>query len=672
MSRIDAPEFSFEEGETITTDTLKAPSISESASSKEADSCETDISSRIEQLAELILAYQDAYYNGEALVEDSAFDALWDELKRLAPSHPVLTAIGTDASSTFPKARHIIPMGSQEKAANPDEFRAWAERQGGGPFLVQHKLDGASLELQYERGLLVRALTRGDGIVGDDILSNALKMKGCVRDLGVNFSGGVRGEVLMPRAIWQERHSDKANCRNAANGLMRRKDGEGVEDLCIIVYDVADHSESGGFTREDDKTKWLLSKGFDVVTTEQVDSVDSVIQLRDTLASSREALAYDVDGLVVKTPESDIHDLRRARPEHQIAFKFELERAISTLREVVWSESGATYTPVGIVDPVRLAGTTVQRANLNNPDQIRTLGLRLGLPVFVVKRGEIIPKIEGLAPGAIGTGEDISMPSSCSSCGTPLVDAGTRLYCPNTSCPKRLHHRIEKWVSVLDIKALGDLLLARLFEAGRLTAISDLYELSADDLVAMERMGEKSAAKVVASIRRKRELTLAQFVAGFDLEGIGETIMDKVVLAGFDTLEALRRARVEELAMVHGLGDILAQTVFDGLAETRDDMDRVLQSGCVTIRIPPADAPLKGCSFCFTGELLSMKRNAAKARVTALGGICKDSVSKDLTYLVSNEGPDSSTKSRKAASLGITVLDEKAFIALLEEAGGAS
>lgn len=666
MSRPDVPEFSFEEEE-IQSDSLEAALPGAAGAGPFAGDESAMHSARIDELARLIVAYQDAYYNGEALVDDSTFDALWDELKRRAPSHPVLTAIGADASGTFPKARHIIPMGSQEKAANPDEFLSWAARQGGGPFLVQHKLDGASLELQYERGVLVRAVTRGDGIVGDDILANALKMKGCVRELGTGFSGGVRGEVLMPRSVWREKHRNKANCRNAANGLMRRKDGEGVGDLCVIVYDVADHSESGGFTREDEKAQWLKDRGFDVVKTQLVADAQAVITLRETLASAREELAYDIDGLVVKTPESDIHDLRRARPEQQIAFKFELERAISILREVVWSESGATYTPVGIVDPVRLAGTTVQRANLNNPDQIRALGLRIGLPVFVVKRGEIIPKIEGLAPGAVDAGSTISMPSSCSRCGTGLVDAGTRLYCPNTACPKRLHHRIEKWVSVLDIRDLGDQLLSRLFEAGRLSSVSDLYDLSSDDLLKIERMGEKSAAKVVASIRRRRDLSLAQFVAGFDLEGVGETIMDKVVHAGFDTLEALRRADASALSTVHGLGGILAQGIAEGMAETRVDMDRVLSSGFVAIRSPAADAPLKGCSFCFTGELRSLKRNAAKARVTALGGICKDSVGKDLNYLVSNEGPDSSTKSRKAASLGIPILDEDAFLALLAE-----
>ncbi len=622
---------------------------------------------RIDELARLIGDYQAAYYNGEALISDSEFDALWDELKALSPVHPILTAIGSDANATFPKARHIIPMGSQEKAANPEEFRAWALRQEGDEFLVQHKLDGASLELQYEAGKLVRAVTRGDGIVGDDIYSNAIAMQGVLLTLPEPFTGGVRAEVLMSRNIWQEKYRDKANCRNAANGLMRRKDGLGSEDLSLVVYDLADYSETGGFARETEKLHWLEKQGFSVVPHKLLKGADEVIAFRNALALQRDNLVFDVDGVVVKTLKTNIQDLRRQRPEFQIAFKFELEQAISILKEVIWSESGANYTPVGIVEPVRLAGTTVQRANLNNPDQIRALGLKLGLPVFVTKRGEIIPKIEGLAPHAGMQGQAIIFPETCRSCQTPLLDVGSRLYCPNPACPKRIHHRLEKWIEVMEIRELGSQLLDRLFEQELLHSVADLYTLSKDDLLHIPRMGEKSATKVVANIQRRREVSLARFVAGFDIEGLGETSLEKISQAGIDSWEKLFNASRDDFASIHGIGEILASALYEGLREVQGDMAEVLAIGRVVLKGPIADQRLRGLSFCFTGELTSLRRSEAQERVKALGGQAKNTVTKDLSYLVTNEALGSSAKGRKASELGIAILTEQEFLDILNK-----
>jgi DNA ligase (NAD+) len=629
---------------------------------------------RAEALERLIKVYQDSYYNGEAEISDGEFDALWDELKTLRPDSPVLQRVGADDTDGFPKSRHLIPMGSQEKAANPGEFRAWAAKMAPPSFVVQFKLDGASLELQYEKGKLQRAITRGDGVIGDEITRNARLMSGVVADLDVPFSGGVRGEVVMPHDVWQEKYADKANCRNAANGLMRRKDGLGCEDLSLITYDAAAAGDDSYFTDELSKIAWLQDRGFAVTETREFPGAEEVIAYRAEVAEGRKSFSVDIDGLVVKDPRTDMTDLRRVRPERQIAFKFDLEVAVSVLREVLWSESGATYTPIGVVDPVRIAGTTVQRANLNNPDMIRSLGLKIGSPVLVVKRGEIIPKIEGLAP-ALPPGvdppveQDISFPVKCGTCNSDLVDGGTRLFCPNPECPKRRLHRLEKWVSVLDIRELGEKLINQIYDKGRVRQLGDLYTLSEAELAEFERMGELSAAKVVRYIRTKRQLSLAAFVAGFDFEGVGETIMDKVAAAGFDTLEKLRAATVEELAAVYGLGEITAKAIVDGLVETRDEMDGVLSGGIISISPPPKseEQPLRGYSFCFTGELTSMKRNQAEEKVKALGGSSKSSVVKDLSFLVTNDPESGSAKNAKALKLGIPILGEDSFLALLAD-----
>jgi DNA ligase (NAD+) len=634
---------------------------------------------RVEHLERLIQKYQKSYYGGEAEISDGEFDLLWDELKALAPNSPVILGIGDSADNTdntdnidgFPKAKHLIPMGSQEKAANPQEFLEWTEKHQLPKFLVQYKLDGASLELQYEKGVLVKAVTRGDGIIGDDITANARRMADVPEKLDLPFSGGVRGEVVMPRETWRRKYATKANCRNAANGIMRRKDGLGCEDLKVITYDATADNDDGYFSDETKKVEWLGKRGFETTVTKICKTADEVIKYREKIAKTRDQLPFDIDGLVIKDIAIDMDDLRRARPEKQIAFKFELETAFSVLRQVEWSESGATYTPIGIVDPVRLAGTTVQRANLNNPGMIRSLGLRIGSGVSVVKRGEIIPKIEGLAPeGALPAEatKEIEFPVSCCACGTDLVDAGTRLYCPNPGCAKRLLHRLEKWISVLDIRELGDKLIRQLFDKERARRIPDLYTLTTDELSVYERMGELSAAKVVRHIQTKRELSLAAFIAGFDLEGVAETTMDKVASAGFNTLEKLRQASVEDLAGVFGLGEITAKIIVEGLAETASEMDATLGTGVISIAPPPQEdsLPMRGLSFCFTGELVSMKRNQAEEKIKALGASAKSTVVKGLSYLVTNDPGSGSSKNKKARELGVQIINEDEFKAMLE------
>lgn len=627
---------------------------------------------RIAFLAAEIARHQELYYNGEPELSDADFDELWDELKRLDPAHPLLRKVGRDLADGWPKAPHLIPMGSQDKASNPEDFLAWAAKVSHPEYLVQHKLDGASLELQYEEGLLLRAVTRGDGAVGDDITPNVRRMRGVLQRLPEAFSGGIRGEVLMSHAVHAAKYSDKANCRNAANGLMKRKDGEGSADLDVLCYDASGTvpagpgSRAAPFADELEKLAWLGRMGFEVVPSRICATAAEVVDYRAKVMDERSLLPFDIDGLVVKGRPIDPEDLARARPEKQIAFKFSLEEAISTLREVEWSESGASFTPIGIVDPVRLAGTTVKRANLCNTDMIRGMDLRLGSRVIMTKRGEIIPKIEGLVENPPGT-RPIEIPTTCS-CGASLVDDGTRLWCPNAACPKKELHRLEKWLDAVDARSFGVGLLGKLHASGRVREIADLYGLGEEELAAYERMGETSAAKVLRNLRAARELPLERFIAGFDIEGIGELIAAKAVSAGFDSLDKLRSATVEELDAVEGFAEITARTLLEGLGALRGEMDRLLATGAVGIAAPREGGRLQGKSFCFTGELAGMKRAEAEAAVKALGGSTKASVTKDLSYLVTNEPGSGSSKNRKAAEYGVAIIDEAAFLSLVGRA----
>ena len=642
-----------------------------------ADLFDIEESSRINELVSLIKKYQTSYYNGEGEISDAEFDALWDELKNLDPENEILKKIGTD-SGNFAKLRHVMPMGSQEKAANPEQFLGWASKHVYDEYFVEFKLDGASLELQYEHGKLVHAVTRGDGTIGDDITVNAKKMNGVaaalfdLADNLIDYSGGIRGEVIMTHDVHKEKFSDKANCRNAANGLMKRKDGEGCEYLKLIVYDAFSPSGNQPFNDEESKVNWLKSCGFNTVPLKICKSPQEVIEYRSHVMDIRNQLEYDIDGLVIKERQINFQDASRARPDRQIAFKFSLEEAVTILRCVDWSVNGGTYTPVAIFDEVELNGTKVQRASLANPDTMKALGVKIGCKVVVVKRGEIIPKIESVIHEDALCESPVVFPDKCECCGSKLIDNGSRLYCPNKKCSKRILHQLLKWVQVADIRDLGETLVTQLFEKGKVQSISDLYKLSAEDLTPFFLNEESLAAekkslgaeKVAASIQNHRKMSLAVFVAGFDIEGIGETTVEKLVAAGFNTLNALLNMTVEQASAVYGFAEILAKTAVDGLNENALEM-RFLAENFVEI-VQDSAGKLVGKSFCFTGELHSMKRNDAEALVKANGGTCKSSVTKDLSYLVTNDVSSGSSKNQKAVKFGIPVINEEQFIKMLE------
>lgn len=632
---------------------------------------------RVKELEKLIKKYQDSYYNGEGEISDAEFDSLWDELKLLDPENSILHKVGAD-SGNFNKVNHIMPMGSQEKAANPEQFYSWAKKHIYDSYLVEYKLDGASLELQYKNGILQCAVTRGDGVIGDDITTNAKKMNGVMlaitkHGVPVDFTGGIRGEVIMTHDVHKNYFADKANCRNAANGLMKRKDGSGSEYLKLIVYDALATEGVSPFSNEQEKIQWLKDCGFNTVEVKICNTPEAVVEYRSSVMEIRKNLDFDIDGLVIKENVINEEDAKRARPDRQIAFKFSLEEAISVLREVEWSINGGTYTPVAIFDEVELNGTTVQRASLANPDTMKNLGIKIGSKVVVVKRGEIIPKIESVLHDETCKESEIVIPSNCETCGTSLVNEGTRLYCPNKSCSKRVLHQLLKWVQVVDIRDLGETLVNSLFEKKVVQSISDIYKLNVETLTPFFLNEESIAAekkslgaeKVIKSIENHKNISLEAFVAGFDIEGIGETTVEKLVSAGFNSLEKLLNASVDEVASVYGFAEIMAKTFVNGLKENAEEMKN-LSSTYVNI-IKKESGSLSGKSFCFTGELVTMKRADAENLVKNAGGSCKSSVTKDLSYLVTNDTSSGSSKNVKAAKLGIPIISEKEFLEMINK-----
>lgn len=644
-----------------------------------SDLFDLDESTRISELVTKIKKAQNSYYNGEAEITDSEFDKMWDELKSLDPQNALLKKVGED-SGNFLKKKHIMPMGSQEKASCPEEFLSWANTHVYPEYFVEYKLDGASLELQYEKGILKSCVTRGDGEIGDDITFNAKKMGGVISKLfdengnSVDFTGGIRGEVIMTHKVHQTLYSDKANCRNAANGLMKKKDGKGCENLTLIVYDSLCTEGISPFYDEEEKIVWLKKMGFNVVPLKICSTPQEVIEYRVQVMEKRGLLQYDIDGLVIKERKIDLDDAFRARPDRQIAFKFSLEEAVTILKEVEWSESGSTYTPVGIFDEVQLNGTTVQRASFANPDTMRALKVKIGSRIVVVKRGEIIPKIIKVLPEENGDKTfEIKIPQNCSCCNTRLIDEGTRLYCPNKNCPKRVLHQLLKWTKTVDIRDFGETLITSLFNDGILRKISDIYSLTQEKLIPYflneesisKEKDSLGAKKVYESIQNHKKMTLSVFIAGFDIEGIGETTVEKLENAGINTVKKLFKATKEELSNVSGFADIMAENLIEGLNENQEEIEYLLKNKIIQIK-ENLEGRFTGKSFCFTGELKTMKRADAENLVKQNGGTAKSSVTKDLSYLVTNDTSSGSSKNQKAQKLNIPIISENEFLEMLK------
>ncbi|MFX1344106.1 MAG: NAD-dependent DNA ligase LigA [Promethearchaeota archaeon] len=622
---------------------------------------------RIDYLVEEIKRHRYLYYNEQPEISDAKYDDLEEELRELDPENPILFKIGVDSSELFAKREHIIPMTSQDKVTTPQEFLKWARKRNYKTFIVQFKLDGISIELQYENGVFQYALTRGDGKIGDDVSANVINMKGFVPKLKANFTGATRAEVLLFHDIFEKKYNDKQNCRNAASGIVRRKDGVGSGDLNLVFYDAISMSDGVIFQNEIQKLKWLKEEGFPTILTKTVKTPEEVIDIReDVMGNKRQILEYDIDGLVIKGKAIDLEDMKRAKPMKQIAFKFQAEEIETTLLDVEWSISGQNYTPVAIVEPVRLMGTTVQRASLANPNLIADLKLKIGSEVFISKRGDIIPKIERVIktpPDA----REIPILTVCEECKTKLVNEGTRLYCPNETCPKRAYHRLVKWINKLGVKHFSEKLMLRaLFESGKVKTIADLYNLKIPHLTQFEQVKETSARKALDNLFAVKEIPLARFIGGFDLENIGEDLTQRVVDAGFDTLEKIKDASIFQLSQVDGFAEITAQYLREGVEKLYPQMKEVLHTNKITIEeVKATGGKLDGMTFCFTGKLETMKRAEAEQLVRDHGGQPKSSVVANLTYLVTNSD-EPTTKYVKAQGQGIKIITEEEFLKMVE------
>ena len=350
---------------------------------------------KLKDLVEEIKKHREDYYNEETEISDEKYDKLEDELREVDPDNPVLSKIGEDSSEDFTKKEHIIHMNSQDKVNTPEAFYKWCNKWNWDVLIVQHKLDGISVELCYEDGRFTVGISRGNGVVGDDISNNVRKMRGFVEELkDKDFTGGVRGEIVLYKDVFEEKYSaENKNPRNTASGIAKRKNSEGSEDLTIITYNAQVKDDDKYFSNELEKLFWLQYNKFNLIEGISFSSPQEVVKYKEKVEKERNTFQYNIDGLVIKSNVIDLEDQKRSKPQKQVAFKFEDEMKETILRDIVWEQSGPIFTPVAEFDPIEIEETTISKASLSNHSFIEKLGLYKNCRILVKKAGSIIPQI---------------------------------------------------------------------------------------------------------------------------------------------------------------------------------------------------------------------------------------------------------------------------------------
>lgn len=615
----------------------------------------------IRELADKIQKAAEAYYNGQPTVSDQRWDAWKDELARKAPDHPVLTRVGAAVSGAWPKVRHEVPMGSLNKVNTPVELKDWAKETGAKKVVTPEKLDGISVDLVYENGKFVRGATRGDGEEGQDITPNVRQMEGVQAKVG-KFAGNVRGEIILRRSTFKKDFSGRyANPRNAASGMATKLDGEHADKLTVIAYQV----EGKDFVTEDEMLSWLLTVGF-LTPNWKLCSVDQAIKLREKYQDEeRDSLDYDIDGLVIRVNDRAQQlalGEKNHRPAGQIAFKFDAAMAETIIRAIVW-QVGDTgrLTPVAEFDVVELMGAKISRASLYNFAYMVELGVVVGCKVLVKRANDVIPRVEEVVEGV---GKPVA-PTKCPACGSPLVNDGEYIRCPNSAeCPPQVLGRISKWVGELGIMEWGNKVVQRLIDAGLVNDVGDIYRLTVDDIAGLDRMGKRSAQLLIKELDKYRAVPLENFIGGLCIDGVATSTTKNIIREGYDTLAAMRSLTLDQLLDVPGFGDVRANVFRQGLRDNRARIDDILAAG-VTIKARPKGV-LTGKTFCFSGKS-SLPRKQLWKLAEEAGGDVKKSVGRGLDFLVLADPNSTSSKAQAARKIGTKLLSEAEFVKM---AGG--
>jgi len=644
-------------------------------------------------------------------VSDAEYDRLMQALVGLETRFPQLRTpdsptarVGAPPLEKFETTRHSVPMLSLENGFDDGDIREFDARlrrllavEAPLHYTAEPKLDGLAVELVYRDGLLVVASTRGDGFNGEVITENVRTIRSVPLRLRLPQGRAiptlleVRGEVYIGRAGFRKLNQDRlgadlapfANPRNAAAGSLRQLDSRvtAARPLEIFCYGVG---AAGGqpLTSHSDTLRFLSALGFRVnpLVREKI-TIEEALAFFHRLEAERHELPYEIDGMVVKVYRLDFQQALGATarsPRWAIAYKFAALQETTRILDIqVQVGRTGAITPVAVLEPVSVGGVTVSRATLHNADEIAKKDIRIGDRVLVQRAGDVIPEVVKSLP-SLRDGSQLSfqMPGNCPVCGAPVVrlEGEVALRCNNASCPAQIKEGIRHFAAkgAFDIEGLGEKLVAQLVDKGVIASYADIFQLEAPQLALLERMGAKSAENLVQAIAASRTIPLARFLYALGIRHVGEHVA-RLLAEHFKRLEALAAASEAQIAAVDGVGPVVAGSVraFFSQAENQRTVDALLTRGVVIVAPPAGSASenaFEGQRFVLTGTLESMPRSQAKARIERLGGTVSGSVSAKTRFVVAGSAPGS--KRARAEALGVQVIDEDHFLALLEAAEG--
>ena len=643
---------------------------------------------RIAELTKLIRYHNNLYYNQDAPeIEDYEYDALTSELKALEKEFPTLIrpdsptqTVGGNANTLFAPVNHSVKMESLQDVFSFDELYEFDNRidKSRTVYSVEPKIDGLSVSLEYSGGRLIRGSTRGDGVTGEDVTDNILQIKSIPK--AIDFPGEleVRGEVYMPRTSFvklierQELLGEKPakNPRNAAAGTLRQKNSAVVaeRELSIFIFNIQ-RVTGIEFDSHIKSLDFLASLGFSVLPSYKTcKSIDEVTAEITRIGESRGELEFDIDGAVVKVDNLSYRTELGSTakfPKWAVAFKYPPEEKETVLRniEINVGRTGA-LTPTAVFDPVELAGTTVSRAVLHNEDFINDKQIGIGDTIVVRKAGEIIPEVLGVKKHADNS-KVFKMPEICPSCGSPVFreQGEAVIYCTNADCPAQLLRHLIHFTSrsAMDIEGMGPAVLEQLLNAGLIRNIVDIYNLDFNAVMALERIGAKSAENLRAAIEKSKANDLPRLITALGIRHIGSGAA-KLLSDRYRNIDEIMSASREDLESIDGFGGVLAQSAveFFSLDETKDMIEKLKSAGVNTVSNKPvAGDKFAGMTFVLTGTLPSYTRGEATAIIESYGGKVSSSVSKNTTYVLAGE--EAGSKLDKANKLGVKVVDEEEF-----------
>ena len=656
---------------------------------------------RVKELHKLLNQYNYEYHVlDNPSVPDAEYDRLMRELIELEEKYPELKTpdspsqrVGGAVLDAFRKVEHRVPMLSLANAFNEQDLRDFDRRVrqavGDVEYVVELKIDGLAVSLRYENGLFVQGSTRGDGTTGEDITENLKTIRSIPLRLKKNLSMEVRGEAFMPKASFEKLNEERiakgevpfANPRNAAAGSLRQLDPKiaAKRNLDIFVYNIAELGDTG-VSSHSEALDLLDELGFKTNRERRkCKNIDEVIELLDQLLEKRSQLPYDIDGVVIKVDslrQQEALGATAKSPRWAIAYKFPAEEVVTKLLDIELAVGRTgVITPTAILEPVKVAGTTVKRASLHNEDLIREKDIKLGDFVVVKKAGDIIPEIVNvLVDRRTGNEQDFRMPSHCPECNSELVrlEGEVALRCINPKCPAQIREGLIHFVSrnAMNIEGLGERVITQLFKEGLIQDVADLYKLTKPQLLQLERMGEKSTDNLLHAIERSKENSLERLLFGLGIRYVGEKAA-KILAEHFETMDRLQSATREQLINIPEIGEKMADSIatFFEQPEVKELIEELKSFGVnMTYKGPKrtnsdeGDSYFAGKTIVLTGKLAEMSRNEAKEQIEARGGKVTGSVSKKTDLVIAGE--DAGSKLAKARELNIEVWDESR---LLEE-----